>query len=145
MVNEPLRKKISRDGSYTSAVHAFRTYARLGLDSDDLPPYVKYTRIKGIARNEREAASLLAVCDTLRILRLSGKRSALSAVRQIWMTRCFYPIGKREISMRVRKASFLLFCDDRTVYRYLRTAADIYGEIMKESGYTADEPSEIHK
>ena len=119
--------------SHAAVIRAFRTYARLGLDRDDLPPYLKYSRIRGVSHSEEQAVSLLAVCDTLRILRLSGKRSALSAVKQVWMARCFSPLGRQEISMRVRKASFLLFCDERTVYRYLRSAADIYREILKEN------------
>ena len=124
---------IRKKESYAPVIRAFRNYARLGLDDDDLPPYLKYTRIRGVCATEAQAISMLAVCDTLRILRLSGKTAALSAVRQVWMVHCFSPIGKQEISMRVRKASFLLFCDDRTVYRYLRTAADIYSEILKET------------
>lgn len=121
--------------SYAPVIRAFRNYARLGLDKDELPPYKKYTRIRGVSANERQAASLLAVCDTLRILRLSGKAEALSTVRTVWMAECFRPLAKRDISMRVRKASFLLFCDDRTVYRYLKTAADTYISILKESGF----------
>lgn len=119
--------------THAAVIRAFRNYSRLGLDSDELPPYLKYDRIRGVSRNEDDAASLLAVCDTLRILRLAGKRASLSAVRQVWMARCFSPIGKQEITMRVQKASFLLFCDERTVYRYLRNAADIYRAILEEN------------
>lgn len=122
--------------TYPAVIAAFRHYARLGLDRDEAPPYIKYERIRGCSRSEKEAAVLLAVCDTLRILRLTGRSTEYSAVRQVWLGRCYAPLGKQEISLRVRKAALLLFCDDRTIYRYLRSAADLFTAILKESGYT---------
>ena len=126
--------------SYAPVIRAFRNYVRLGLAGDELPPYKKYMRIKGVSGSERQAASLLAVCDTLRILRLSGKHEALRAVRIVWMAQSAQPLEKKDISMRVRKASFLLYCDDRTVYRYLKTAAETYLSILAESGYRVEKP-----
>jgi len=122
-----------KDRGNLSAIRAFRTYARLFLDRDSLPPHIKYSRIRGVCRTEAEAISMLAVCDTLRILRLTGKTAALRAVRKVWMTDCFRPLRKQDISMRVRQVSFSLFCDERTVYRYLRTATEMYREILKEN------------
>ena len=119
--------------AYPTVIRAFRRYTQLGLDKDRLPPYRKYERIRAVSQNDKEAASLLAVCDTLRILRLTQKRATLSAVRQVWMARPFAPLGKQEISFRVRKAALLLFCDDRTIYRYLHTAAELYRSILAEN------------
>lgn len=119
-----------------AVIRAFRTYARLYLDRDSLPPYIKYSRIRGVCRTEAEAASMLAVCDTLRILRLMRKDPALFAVRSVWMKHCCKPIQKQDIAMRIRKTADTLYCDDRTVYRYLESTARIYREILKENrGY----------
>ena len=119
-----------------AVIRAFRAYARLYLDRDSLPPYIKYSRIRGVCRTEAEAISMLAVCDTLRILRLTRKDATLHAVRSVWMKNAMRPIQKQDVAMRVRKAADALFCDDRTVYRYLENAARIYREILKENhGY----------
>jgi hypothetical protein len=119
--------------AYPDVIRAFRRYTQLGLDQDRLPPYRKYERIRAVSKNDSEAASLLAVCDTLRILRLTHKKATLSAVRQVWMARPFALLGRQEISFRVRKSAFLLFCDDRTIYRYLHTAAELYRHILAEN------------
>ena len=131
-MNRPPATEKCLGRTYPEVIRAFRRYTQLGLDKDRQPPYRKYERIRAVSQSDKEAASLLAVCDTLRILRLTHKKATLSAVRQIWRARPFAPLKRQEISFRVRKAAFLLFCDDRTVYRYLHTAAELYGNILKE-------------
>ena len=54
------------------------------------------------------------------------------------MARPFALLSRQEISFRVRKTAFLLFCDDRTVYRYLHSAAALYRSILAENLHSAE-------
>ena len=120
------------------AVGAFRTYARLGLCREESAIAI-ICRIRGIC-GDRTALDMLAVFDTLRLLEISGEDLTLRAVKEIYL----YPRGyrKNELTLRVRRLADELHCDDRSIYRYLKKARDIWILLReKEKKQTAGDRS----
>lgn len=107
-------------------IRVFRKYARLGLASPRLDVFSAYERIKGVSRNRREAYELLAVYDTVRFLKLTGRKDSLDALYDVYFYSSARPFGKSEISLRVLRHAKKASCDERTVYRRLAYVAEIY-------------------
>ena len=130
-----MKKDIYRE----RAEGAFRTYARLGL-CREMSSIGIICRIRGIC-GDRTALDMLAVFDTLRLLEISGEMLALRAVKDIY----FSTPTKRHakvLSLRVRRLADELHCDDRSVYRYLKKAREIWLALRKkEKKQTAGERS----
>ncbi|MBQ7383604.1 MAG: hypothetical protein IJV72_02295 [Clostridia bacterium] len=116
------RKRIAR---------TFIKYGRLGLASSGLDVLDIYARIKGSSRTREEAYRLLAVCDTVRFLKISGKEEALGAVQEIYFPTRGTEYSKSEISGRVIRYSQRHNCDERTVYRRLAYAISVYEAVLE--------------
>ena len=120
------KEKARRD----EAAYVFRKYARLGLDKRTLKPFEVYEVIKGVCRREDEAMKLLAVYDTVRLLSLTAPESLL-ALRAVY----FFDKGrtplKNQISYRVIRFADENHLDERTVYRRLKQAKDMYYHLRK--------------
>ena len=112
------------------AAIALRRYARLGLDRRHLSPFEVYSVIRGVCRGEREALSLLAVYDTVRLLDMTDPETA-DAVREVY----FFDKGRRplknQIGHRVLRFADERHCDERTVYRRLRRAKEMYYHLLE--------------
>lgn len=122
------------------ALAAFRTYARLGLYRESSSLGV-LCRIRGIC-GEGAALDMLAVFDTLRLLELSGEALALRSVKDIYFATAKKPLRSNEITLRVRRLADELHCDDRSVYRYLKKARDLWLALrQKEKEQTAGDRS----
>ena len=120
------------------AASSFRTYARLGLYREESLLGV-VCRIRGIC-NENTALDMLAVFDTLRLLEISGETLVLRAVKEMYL----YPRAykKNQFSLRLRRLADELNCDDRSIYRYLKKARDLWHALrQKEKQQTAGERS----
>ena len=107
-------------------ISAFRKYTRLGLASGRLSPFDAYARIKGVSRNESDARDLLAVYDTIRLLKISGKNDVLESVYAVYFSYMGRLPKKNEISNRVLRHAYETNCDERTVYRRLEYARRLY-------------------
>jgi hypothetical protein len=122
---EIMTGRVKRDG----AAYAFRKYARLGLDRRSLRPFEVYDVIRGVCRSEEEAQQLLAVYDTVRLLALASPE-ALLALRAVY----FFNRGKKplknQIGHRVLRFASDNHCDERTVYRRLREAKEMYYHLL---------------
>ena len=118
--------KVKRD----EAAYVFRKYARLGLDKRSLKPFEVYEVICGVCASEGEAMKLLAVYDTVRLLSLTAPET-LEAVRDVY----FFDRGrtplKSQIGNRVLRFADENHCDERTVYRRLKQAKDMYYHLQK--------------
>ncbi|MBO5415828.1 MAG: hypothetical protein J6A83_04285 [Clostridia bacterium] len=108
----------------------FIKYARLGLAADGLDVLDIYGRIMGSCRTRESARELLAVCDTVRFLRISGKEDALEAVQEIYFPTRGRAYSKSEISGRVIRYAHKRNCDERTVYRRLAYAIRVYEAVL---------------
>ena len=106
------------------AALAFRNYARLGLCSSASALDV-VCRIRGTC-GDSAALDMLAVFDTLRLLGLAGESDTLRAVHDIYFATANRRIRSNEITLRIRRLADELHCDDRTVYRRLGKARDMW-------------------
>ena len=110
----------------TAIVSAFRKYSRLGLENKYLSPFDAYDRIRGVCKTKSEALDLLAVYDTIRLLRISRKTEVINAVYAVYFCSLGRKPRKNEISDRVLRHAMENYCDERTVYRQLEYARRVY-------------------
>ena len=109
-----MKKDLIRD----YATEAFRLYARMGCPSP-----------KEIGGEGATAADLRAVCEVLRILSLQGKEEVIAAVRAVYFVAPRQEIERGSISARVEAFAIGLPAAPSTVYRWLRTARDLFGKV----------------
>ena len=123
MTNSSDRKRI---------IHTFRKYSRLGLASQRLDAFDAYDRIRGCSRTRREAKELLAVYDTVRILKLTDNREVLAALYDVYFSLSGRTLRKSDISNRILRHACDNNCDERTVYRRLSYAFSLYKKMLGE-------------
>ncbi len=102
----------------------FRDYARMGLSRCSSALEV-VCRLRGMCR-DATALDMLAVFDTLRLLELSGDTETVRAVREIYFATARRRIKQNEITLRIRRLADELHIDDRTVYRRLQKARELW-------------------
>lgn len=129
---------MKKDLSAERAVRAFRTYARLGLHREESLLNI-ICRIRGIC-GDAAALDMIAVFDTLRLLEITGETLVLRAVKEMYL----YPRAykKTQFSLRLLRVADEMHCDDRSIYRYLKKARDLWLALrQKEKQQTAGERS----
>ena len=107
-------------------ISSFRKYSRLGLANQSLSPFDVYDRIRGVCATKSDALDLLAVYDTMRLLRLSNKKDVIKSVYAVYFSILGKKPKKNEISERVLRHATESYCDERTVYRQLEYARKLY-------------------
>lgn len=111
------------------AAYVFRKYAKLGLDKRALSPFEVYAVIRGVSKSESEALKLLSVYDTVRLLSLTSPET-VDAIRTVY----FFDRGrkpqKNQISHRVLRFADEHHIDERTVYRHLKKAKELYYHLL---------------
>lgn len=126
------------------AARAFRNYARLGLVGSR-SAIDTVCKIRGIC-NDSAALDMLAVFDTLRLLEFLGDMIALRAVRDIYFATARSKLHSNEITLRIRRLADEMHCDDRTIYRRLKKARDMWEYIRaQEKKQTAGKRSLLTK
>ena len=115
-----------------TAVRAFIKYGRLCPDAGELSYFDICTRLRGAMKNEISALRMLAVYDTLRLLRAEGKSVSADAVEYVYMSDTYKILRKNEISFRVLKFAALNYMDMRTVWRRIAEAKDLYVKLLKQ-------------
>lgn len=131
---------MKRDIMTEKASRAFRNYARLGLCASK-SALDTVCRIRGSCSDEC-ALDMLAVFDTLRLLEVSGDTIALRAVRDVYFATAKKKPHSNEITLRIRRLADEIHCDDRTVYRHLQKARDLWYYVRaSEKKQTAGERS----
>jgi hypothetical protein len=109
-----MKKDLIRD----YATDAFRLYARMGCPSQ-----------REIGGEGATAADLRAVADVMRILSLQGREDVIAAVRAVYFVAPQREIERGSISARVEAFAVGLPAAPSTVYRWLRTARDLFGKV----------------
>ncbi len=126
------------------AARAFRNYARLGLVGSR-SAIDTVCKIRGIC-SDSAALDMLAVFDTLRLLEFLGDMIALRAVRDIYFATAGSKPHSNEITLRIRRLADEMHCDDRTIYRRLKKARDMWEYIRaREKKQTAGKRSLLTK
>ncbi len=111
------------------AASMFRRYARLGLDKREMRVFDAYRLIQGVSKSEKEALELLGVYDTMRLLSLIDVESA-DAVRAVYFAEGGRTPKRNQTGMRVLRFATERCCDERTVYRRLRSAKELYYHLI---------------
>ncbi|MBR4062693.1 MAG: hypothetical protein IKK01_06460 [Clostridia bacterium] len=126
------------------AARAFRDYARMGLVGSR-SAIDTVCKIRGIC-SDSTALDMLAVFDTLRLLELLGDVIAIRSVRDIYFATAGSKPHSNEITLRIRRLADELHCDDRTVYRRLKKARDMWEYLRaREKKQTAGKRSLLTK
>lgn len=120
---------ISAKSRRDEAARVFRKYARLGFDKRELKPFEAYQRIRGVSQNEGDAAKLLAVYDMMRLLSLTDPESAI-AVRSVYFVEHGRLPLKNQTSERILRFATENHLDERTVYRRLKSAKELYYHLI---------------
>ena len=107
-------------------VAAFRKYARYGYDKAELDIFDICNIALGATVGKDEAVELVAVYQTLQALEASGKGETANAVRAVYFRYARRPLKKNEIAWRVRRFATEGYMDERTVYRHLRAAKELF-------------------
>ena len=114
------------------AARAFMRYARYGFDRRELHDFEMMACIGGCSGNMREAREMLAVYDTLRLLKYMKKKEVLQAVQSIYFQRRGKRLHRNDISLRVRRFAVENYYDDRTVYRHLAEAKRLFLSVASD-------------
>lgn len=113
------------------AARLFRRYARLGLDRTALSVFDIYGRIRGVAKDEDVALRLLGVYDMMRLLAITDEESA-RAVRAVYFADRGRLPAKNQTSERILRFATENHLDERTVYRRLRAAKELYYRLIQQ-------------
>jgi hypothetical protein len=131
---------MKKDIMTEKAARAFRSYARLGLAYSRSAIEI-VCKIRGIC-SDNTALDMLAVFDTLRMLEFLGDKIAIRAVRDVYFATSKAKPLSNETTLRIRRLADEAHCDDRTVYRRLKRARDMWEFIRaKEAKQTAGKRS----
>ena len=120
-------------------IRIFRKFARLGLDSEMLSPIQVYKKIDILCVSRRSRLDMLAVYDTLRLLWLDGETEIIEAIQIVYFEGKAYRLTKYDISSRVLSLAAANHCDERTIYRRLERAREIYERLREREGLINDE------
>ena len=109
-----------------NAVAAFRKYARYGYDKARLDIFDICNIALGATAGKNDAAELVAVYECLKALEYSGRAETAQAVRAVYFRYADRPLKKNEIAWRVRRFAIEGYMDERTVYRHLKLAKELF-------------------
>lgn len=128
------------DEKYTrnEIIRIFRKFARLGLANERLNPIQIYKKIEMLCVSRRSRLDMFAVYDTLRLLYLNHEHEIIEAIFKVYFDGMAYRLTKQEKGARVIKLAMESHCDDRTVYRRLEKARNLYKQIRDSEGLIDD-------
>ena len=121
-----------KEGRVVDAGRAFRRYAAFGFDRRSLEVFEAYEAIRGSCRDREAALDMLAVYDTLRLLRATGQNECADAVKVVYFTASGRRPRRNDITYRVRRHAYEQSFDERTVYRRLSHAKELYMKLRYE-------------
>ena len=125
-----MRKAEKKRGEQDRATEYFLRYARYGFATREEDPFSLYESIRGSVSNTREASIMLAVGDTLRLLRYMGRYETVNAVRAVYFAGRGRRLRRNEISLRIRRFAAEHYLDERTVYRRLSDAKHLFLHLL---------------
>ena len=128
------------DEKYTrnEIIRVFRKFARLGLANERLNPIQVYKKIEMLCISRRSRLDMFAVYDTLRILYLNDENEIIEAIFKVYFDGMAYRLTKQEKGVRVIQLAQQSHCDDRTIYRRLEKARNLYKQVRENEGLIED-------
>ena len=124
--------KMSKDRR--SMTFAMICYARLGEDIGCVTPFDAYRRIEGAYKgNKSLALDIWAVRECLLVLDIQDELETIRAIKEIYFKPFASDLKKKitrnEISELILRFAFDNYLDERTVYRRLKKARDLWCDI----------------
>lgn len=119
-------------------VRIFRRYSRLGVGRERLNPIQMYARIESLCPSRKSRLDMLAVYEMIRRLELYGEDEVLGAISAVYLADGSHRVSGTDISFRVKLYAAEHFCDERTVYRRLERARELYKSIREREGLLWD-------
>ena len=130
---------MQKENSTNEIIRVFRKFARLGLANENASPLRIYKKIEVLCPARRSRLDMLAVYDALRLLKLNGEDEVVEAVSKVYFEGMAYRLTKHEKGARVAHLANLRHCDERTVYRRLERARNLYEKIREQEEKQFDE------
>ena len=115
-----------------ASVRAFRKYFKYSSGFENMTYFQICDRLRGACRSEEDAIRVLAVYDTLISLRALGKSECVDAISFVYFVKPGRPPKANEISFRVRRFARLNSMDERTVYRRIAEAKELYLALLEQ-------------
>ena len=113
-------------------VRAFRKYFKYCSGFENMTYFQICDRLRGACRSEADAIRVLTVHDTLLSLRAAGKGECADAVSFVYFARFGRLPKSNEISFRVRRFALANSMDERTVYRRIAEAKEMYLALLEQ-------------
>ena len=120
-------------------IRTFRKFARLGLDSESLNPIQAYKKIDILCYSHRSRLDMIALYDVMRLLWLDNEIETINAIKNVYFAGKAYRLTKHDISARVLALANENYCDERTIYRRLEKARELYVKIREREGLILSE------
>ncbi len=130
---------MQKENSTNEIIRVFRKFARLGLNNEHASPIRIYKKIEVLCPSRRSRLDMLALYDTMRLLKLNGEDEVVDAVSKVYFEGTTIRLTKQEKGARVLKLAFSNHCDERTVYRRLEKARALYQKIREQEEKQFDE------
>ena len=115
----------------TNTISAFRKYARYGYGKNNFDIFEICDIARGATSSREHAVELVAVWQTLKALEYTGREETATAVKAVYFRSPERPLKKNEISWRVRRFAAESYMDERTVYRHLKTAKELFSKFYE--------------
>ena len=104
------------------ATEAFRRWARAGCPGAD-----EIKNRRG-AEDLRACVAVFAELESGRGRKNMPREEIADAVRLVYLAEPDKPLHRNEITLRARRAAYVLSADERTVYRWLAAARKMWAE-----------------
>lgn len=147
---------MKKDNCQSYTIEAFRFYAAMGKPTFLQAKTKVYMDAVGSCGGDEQAAVLAAqqavrdntamlldiyaVEKMLEILKFAHKEYIIRAVEEVYFVSPKAPLKRGALTARVRRASFTLYCDERTVYIWLREARRLFASLR---GLRIDDRKEV--
>jgi AraC-like DNA-binding protein len=82
-----------------------------------------------VDRMHGELQDIFAVSETMHLLSFGGSKDALNCIEGVYMVDANKPIRRRDIEMRVTKTANEFGMSERTVYRHLKDARELFASL----------------
>ena len=130
---------MQRTNNRENIIRIFRKFASMGFYNHNYNPIQVYKKIDMFCISRRSKLDMLAVFDTLRLLTLLGEVDTVKCIEMVYFSNLTQRLSRQEMGRRISKCALELFRDERTVYRKLEYARDLFEQIRENVGLIDEE------
>ena len=130
---------MQRTNNRENIIRIFRKFASMGFYNHNYNPIQVYKKIDMFCISRRSKLDMLAVFDTLRLLTLLGEVDTVKCIEMVYFSNLTQRLSRQEMGRGISKCALELFRDERTVYRKLEYARDLFEQIRENVGLIDEE------